>query len=556
MKKAYLLVLLVLGAVLSSVDTKAQTISNVTLIDSCAGLQSITTISTASANLKLSVDWGDGNSQSVNLQNTQKSVFSYHSYANTGTYTIKYVLYLNNNPIDSTIETYSNYCSFIGIYAYSDNNSNCVQNTGESVIISGLKIEIDSAGTVIDTITLAAGYYHKVKPGTVYKYKLLNAPLGSSATCPSSGLITVTAPSAGNYTQIKFGVQCGSSSQFDLGVAMAAWLRPVNKSYLSVYAFNNSCGTKSGTVTLNISNKYKYDYAYPTPTSVSGNTITWNVSNLSYTNGKYFTVVLDTNSQLTIGDTVCNLLTITPTSGDVNTNNNTISQCDKVRASWDPNDKSVYPSGDIMPGTKLTYSIRFENLGNDTAFNISILDTLSDKLDLSTLEVMHSSHPVAHSLVDGPGAQKVLRFEFKDIRLADKNNPDHNKGFVQFSINAKSNLAPLTQINNRAGIYFDINPVILTNYTENRIAPVSVNSVELDKMVSVYPNPVTDVLTIKTLGTGFSNMKMLNTMGQTVSVQTVTGNTTYVNMKQLPAGIYYIQLTGKNGTVTQKVEKQ
>ncbi|MBP6811684.1 MAG: hypothetical protein KA138_09190, partial [Saprospiraceae bacterium] len=61
-------------------------------------------------------------------------------------------------------------------------------------------------------------------------------------------------------------------------------------------------------------------------------------------------------------------------------------QCLENTGSYDPNDKQGFPKGYgsahyIRPGTPLEYLIRFQNTGNDTAFTVRIVDTLSAWLD-------------------------------------------------------------------------------------------------------------------------------------------------------------------------------
>lgn len=561
MKKIYIGLLVMLSALLVNTAGKTQTITNVQLQDSCNSnsynIMYFASISAASANQSLLINWGDGTTSSPNLGASQTTQFLNHIYSSAGTYTIMTVLYKNSIAVDTHITSYTIYCSHINIKAYLDNNNNCVLNTGEPPITTGLNFEVDSAGVIIDTISIIGSSLYKAKPGTIYKFKILNPPVGTSATCPSSGIVTITGPAAGSTTNIHFGFQCGTTSQFDLGIAMTGMFRPVGTSTLVVHAYNNSCGSKSGVVTVNLNSKYVYKNANITPASVSGNTITWNVNNLSATGKTTIYIYADTatGANVQINDTICNTASITPTSGDVNTANNTIYQCDRVRASWDPNDKHVYPAGDIAPGTKLTYTINFENLGNDTAFNIYIMDTLSDRLDAGSLQLLTSSHTASHLMLDAPGGKKVVRFDFKDIYLPDKNSPNFNKGFVQFSINVKNGLAPSTPISNRAGIYFDINPVVITNYAENRINPVSINDVAINNQVTFYPNPVTDVLTIQVNNGGYDVLRLLNNMGQVVSQQNINDNTTTINMAQFPTGMYYLQLTGKDNTITQKIEK-
>jgi uncharacterized repeat protein (TIGR01451 family) len=311
----------------------------------------------------------------------------------------------------------------------------------------------------------------------------------------------------------------------------------------------------NGVLTVNISPKYNYSSASITPTSVSGKTLTWNLTGLSASVSKFISVLLTPATTLSVGDTVCYNVSITPTSGDVNTANNTFSRCDSVRASYDPNEKNVLPTGNIMPGTKLTYTIHFENMGNDTAFNIYILDTLSSHLDAGSLVVLQSSHSVTSNVQD-IGGKHIARFEFADINLADKNAPLFNKGFVTFSINSKSTLAPSTWIYNKAGIYFDINPPIITNTAENMTYPVSVPVILQQTDVAVYPNPANDKLTIDLKDNKFNQAVIINTLGQVMMEENINSNITTLSIKHLVPGIYQLVLKGEEGVKVMKVEKQ
>jgi uncharacterized repeat protein (TIGR01451 family) len=511
-------------------------------------------------NYKTTIYWGDGTSSkdSVTIFTPLPKTGHSHKYTNHGNYNITSIIrYHNGTLMDSSSTNYSTFCSYVNINCYLDSNTNCSQDGNEPNLNAPVDIEIDSAGVIIDTLSVLGSYHFATIPGITYKFRPVNLYAGSFVSCPTSGVLTLTSPSPISTTHAGFAFQCSTSSQYDLGVKLTAMFRPVATSTVIIQAYNLGCGNQSGTLTLQLSNKYKYKGASTAPASVSGNTISWNVSNLSVTNTAIIYLYADTavGANVQANDTICNTANITPSSGDVNTANNTTTQCDQVRASWDPNDKHVYPAGDIAPGTKLTYTINFENLGNDTAFNIYIMDTLSNRLDAASLQLLSSSHTISHIMHDGPSGQKAVRFEFKDIHLPDKNSPDFNKGFVQFSINVKNGLAPLTPISNRAGIYFDINPVVITNYAENRIKPVSINDVEISNQITVYPNPVTDVLTIQINNGGYDVLRLLNNMGQVVSQQNISGNTMNMNMANLPTGMYYLQLTGKENTITQKVEK-
>ena len=89
-------------------------------------------------------------------------------------------------------------------------------------------------------------------------------------------------------------------------------------------------------------------------------------------------------------------------------------------AAYDPNDKAAQQIGYgsqhyIERGTPLDYKVRFQNTGNDTAFNIVILDTISTHLDLSTLQMKVASHDYTWEIING----HTLRVNFPNIKLVD-----------------------------------------------------------------------------------------------------------------------------------------
>jgi uncharacterized repeat protein (TIGR01451 family) len=174
------------------------------------------------------------------------------------------------------------------------------------------------------------------------------------------------------------------------------------------------------------------------------------------------------------GDTVVSKITVGPAAGDIDTSNNTITRNDTVRTSYDPNDIAVSPEGYILPCAKLTYTVRFENMGNDTARNVSVYDTLSADVDPSTLQIVSATAPMYVSVIND-GVRNIAKFDFPGINLLDSSQRAFNNGMFVFSVNARNPLADGTTIMNRVGIYFDENPVIMTNSVTNTIgmAPIT-----------------------------------------------------------------------------------
>jgi len=140
----------------------------------------------------------------------------------------------------------------------------------------------------------------------------------------------------------------------------------------------------------------------------------------------------------------------------------------EILCSYDPNDKQVqplYPNNYALIGENLVYTIRFQNTGNAEAYDVIITDELDPGLDLSTFQYITSSHEsVLSTFLEG----SMLTFEFRDIFLPDSTtNFDESQGYVMYSIRANDTIAENTNINNTANIFFDYNPAVVTNTTEN-----------------------------------------------------------------------------------------
>lgn len=230
--------------------------------------------------------------------------------------------------------------------------------------------------------------------------------------------------------------------------------------------------------------------------------------------------------------------------------------CQLVRASYDPNDKTGYPLGlnsthDISPNQDLTYRIRFQNTGNDTAFTVVIRDTLSVDLDIFSVESAASSHNYSFRMY-GP---RVLEWTFNNILLPDSTtNNLESQGFVDFKVKQVPNLPIGRVIENTAAIYFDFNPPIITNtyfHTINEnLLVLNVEQYQQENTlltgIHVYPNPTKDIITIEKEQVGRLDIGISNTLGQRISTQTSNSQTTQLDLSTLPNGIYILSI--KQGT--------
>jgi len=229
--------------------------------------------------------------------------------------------------------------------------------------------------------------------------------------------------------------------------------------------------------------------------------------------------------------------------------------CQPNIGAYDPNDKQAVPVGYdeehyIERGIPLEYTIRFQNTGTDTAFNIAIRDTLSPWLNPGSVRPGVSSHPYHWALL----GQNVLEFKFDNILLPDSNvNLSGSNGYVRFLVEQHPGLPLETDVFNRAAIYFDYNPPVITNTTHHRVGKnfIKVSSWSPENPVmrlKAFPNPVLESATVE-----LSNIPANSSLewilsdvsGREVLNRTTTGGRLDIQRSGMPAGIYWLQVREK-----------
>jgi uncharacterized repeat protein (TIGR01451 family) len=455
------------------------------------------------------------------------------------------------------------------IVFYVDQNGNCLMDSNEHCITSAIQLEVDSNGVVVDTISAmsAMTYYMKGVVGDVYTFKAVSLPTNLSIECPLSGMIYDTIKStylaSGAYAEQYFGLKCNTPGVYDLQIWASLAIAGIADCRGTVYVANWGCESESPTVSLSYSPKYYFlDPAFSNPpaSSFSGNTITWTlpaISNSQLPIQIYYGLLanLSYSPGLVAGDTIQTYASVTPVIGDINVANNDVIVIDTVRAGIDPNEMSVTPAGYITAGTQLQYTINFENTGTDTAYNIYIIDSLSDNVDSKSLNILFASAQMTTSMLHVNG-HNFLKFDFPGIDLPDSSDHGACDGMVVFTVNTKNGLPNGTTIYNQAGIYFDNNPVVNTNQVEDIIGfPSSVRSVTKEDLITVYPNPGSDEVIINTGNKQYECYTITNNLGQTMQQQSISSSITKANISALPAGVYYVTLKSDNGSTVKKFVK-
>ena len=255
-----------------------------------------------------------------------------------------------------------------------------------------------------------------------------------------------------------------------------------------------------------------------------------------------------------------------PDTTDGSTYNNAYTYYSEVRCAYDPNDKLVQPNRTaIYNGENYTlfeeelyYTIRFQNVGNDTAFHITIIDQLDTNLDWETFHPLVASHPYELQLNDNG----LLSLYFRNILLVDSTaNEPASHGFFSYKIQTLPGLPEETEISNTASIYFDYNSPIITNTTNNILVSElpfvsNLNNPELPvSEIRVFPNPMSENKQYLTIETSWKNFKiqLLTIDGKQITSTSSSKSNIEFLFPSVSPGTYIMVLNNGNEQVVKKI---
>ena len=227
-----------------------------------------------------------------------------------------------------------------------------------------------------------------------------------------------------------------------------------------------------------------------------------------------------------------------------------------IRSSYDPNDKLVNPGvpdaiNEIQLDEKwLIYTIRFQNEGNFSAKDVFIVDSLDQKFDKYSLTLLESSHPLTIESIKS-NDQNIVKFNFNDIYLDYTANDElASQGYIKYMIKAKDDVVVNDIMENRAAIYFDQNPPIITNLTQNKYVEVVLSIHQFDAMnqtVKLWPNPVDTMVNIKLTEAIPFRVSIHNLLGQDVQSNSNFKTNHLLDVSALSTGIFLLKVTTENG---------
>lgn len=278
----------------------------------------------------------------------------------------------------------------------------------------------------------------------------------------------------------------------------------------------------------------------PSPSNQVNNIITVYVGHLIPRETKIIKLVANTNLATNpIGSKLMFQTYFTsPVIGDSDISDNRDTLLTTVVGSYDPNDKTPSET-QIPPGTtEIDYHIRFQNTGTDTAYGVSVIDSLELNIPITSVIINSASHNYNLRVVGN-----VLIWEFDNILLPDSTTDfEGSQGFVNFSTSINPNLLVGDTVQNQVQIYFDYQAPIFTNKAKTAVVePISTAEEMGIETFEVYPNPANDILFLENYLIINNQVQVINSEGRLIrTIDIEAFGTSQINIQKLEPGLYIL----------------
>ncbi|MBY0427085.1 MAG: T9SS type A sorting domain-containing protein [Cytophagales bacterium] len=429
-----------------------------------------------------------------------------------------------------------------------DKNSNGTMDVSEPTL-KYFDVKISSLSTSYNSSTDQNGNYTFYVPSGTYTVSpVFTSSWTSTSTNPR--VITINNSSVSN---VNFGVSSSISST-SITSNFSTWRFRCG----STVTGNIGYGVNDGGIVANGSIKFLPDPLAtvlsfsPMYNSTSGDTLIWNVTDLIPYDWRNIQMSIKIPNFNFIGQSMSFGIKTFNGSGSIS---NTYTYKDIIRCSYDPNDITLYSTGRPNPDSLLLttpyldYQIRFENKGNDTAYVVSVVDTLDANLDFNSFQMLGASHPV--NVTKNATAQRI-EFRFNNIMLPyTKIDSIKSQGFVKFRVRQKPNLTSGSRIKAVASIYFDANPAVVTNTLNTVFANnlrVATQENELSSInILIFPNPTNGELNIYSETSGITLVELFDIYGAKVAEKIWNPSVNSIDISHLSSGSYIYSISNSRG---------
>lgn len=450
--------------------------------------------------------------------------------------------------------------SGILLKAFIDSNNNGVQDNGEQNFSGGtFTYQVNTNNPVELYSPTGTATLYENNPANVYSvtYAVQSSTCSGEYTVTTPTLNNITVPALSGITTYNFPVTGNSCADLAVYMHSNGAVPGFNNNTTIVLKNNGNVAIPSGSVTYTKPNATTLISVSESAATTTANGFTYSFTNLQPGAIQTIDVVnfVPPIPDVTLGDMLISSVATSLPQPDTNPDNDTFILSQVITGAYDPNDKTESHGGEIVHSAfssddYLTYTIRFENEGNGNAMDIRVEDILDAQLDATSVRMVTASH---NYLLERTA--NTLVWKFNDIQLPPSvPDSDTGKGFIVFQVKPQAGYAVGDIIPNNAAIFFDTNPAIITNVAETEfVSQLGINDILYSK-ISVYPNPVKDMLTIENAENTL--VKMYNQLGQLVLEKQLDNAQSQLNISGFAKGLYIINLDAATGTKTFKIVKE
>jgi type IX secretion system substrate protein len=447
----------------------------------------------------------------------------------------------------------SSYCTFVppgqyfvieGVSRFDIGNDGC---NADDIFVKNCKFSVSDMSTLISD---NSGAYRLPVPEGLYTLApILENPsyFNSSPTSITANFPASSSPFEQNFCFTANGIH----PDLEIVLLSTDAARPGFDAHYKILYKNKGNQIQSGTFYISFDGNISDFVSSDVPPSLqSANALSWNFTNLAPFETRAVNVTFNLNSPIETpsvngGDTLDYTAVITSFQTDDSPSDNSFGLSQNVVNSLDPNDKTCLEGNIISPemvGNYVHYIIRFENTGTANAQNIVVKDMIDTaKFDVSSLVPLDGSHPYTTRISN----TNKVEFIFENIQLPF--DDANNDGYVAFKIKTKPTLVVGNTFSNTANIYFDYNAPIITNTATTAIQVLGTDDFDFNNHFTLYPNPATDILNIKSKdNTIINSLSLYNTLGQLLI--TVTNPMETIDVSELAYGSYVIRINTDRGS--------